>query len=100
MICDQQGNWNRFKNRLRLNNLHFYGSKVPSANAARDTVTEQILSLQCEGADPDFILEKPLGYAEQMAVLEGKGLVEPLPLKAPKKTSNISLIKNHRKKVQ
>jgi len=81
-----------------LNNLHFWGSKVPSASAAKDTVSELILSLQREGANPDFILDRALAYTEQMDILERKGLIQPIT-KAPKKTSNTALIKNHKKRV-
>ena len=82
-----------------MNNLHFWGSKVPSASAAKDTVSELILSLQSEGTNPDFTLDRALAYTEQMDILERKGLVKPIRLKAPKKTSNTSLIKNHKKRV-
>ena len=84
---DQTGTWDRLKNRLKLHNLKFYGSKVAPTVAA-NSVRELILSLVSEGASPDFHLENPLGYNSLMKELESRGIVEPIPTHTPRKVTD------------
>ena len=79
VTCDANGNWVRITNKLRLNNLRFEGSKVPSPSAAPAAVSELIASLQCEGlgVDPSFSLDKALSYSSMMKKLESLGLIAP-----------------------
>ena len=90
VTCDANGNWVRITNKLRLNNLRFEGSKVPSPNAAAGAVSELIASLQCEnlGVDPSFSLDKALSYSSLMKKLEGLGLIAPSPPKIKVKVSD------------
>ena len=76
-MCDQNGNWVRIQNRLRMNNLKFHGNKVPSASAAHGSVSDMIQSLIPEGVDPNFKLDRALSFTACMKKLEGLGLVQP-----------------------
>ena len=99
-MVDQQGNWTRVVNRLRSNNLKFHGGKAPSASSASSCVSELLVSLRLEGANPNFTLPKALGYADAMKELEGAGHVTPIvSTPKPKSDKVASFGKAHKEKV-
>ena len=84
VITDDNGHWVRIQNKLKINNLRFHESKVPSARAAKGAVSDLIASLVPEGVDPGFKLDSVLPFTTLVKKLEELGLVKPVNISGKK----------------